>query len=122
MDERFEISLKNCAFFGYHGVLSEEQNMGQRFYVDVRVTMTKPTNIEDDALSASVDYGEIFKIVAHEVEQERYNLIETLAHMIGKKLCGRFDQIRSAIITVRKPSAPVNGLFECAEVVVETRN
>ena len=121
MDEIFEITLKNCAFYGYHGVLEAEKQLGQRFYVDVRVRLAKPKQIEADDLALSVDYGQIFDLAKAQVEQQRYNLIETLAHFIGKDVCQKFDHIDSAIVTVRKPAAPVKGQFDYAEVTVETR-
>lgn len=121
MDEIFEIRLKNCAFYAYHGLLDEEKELGQRFFVDVSVKMHKPKEIEDDILSASVDYGQIYQLVAHCVEKERFDLIETLAHVVGKRICAEFNKITSVIVTIRKPSAPVPGPLDYAEVVVETR-
>lgn len=121
MDEIFEIRLKNCAFFGYHGVLAAEKELGQRFFVDVHVRMDKPARIEADDLSVSVDYGQIFKLVKAQVEEQRYDLIETLAHFIGQDICREFAVIHSAIVTVRKPSAPIQGQLDFAEVTVETR-
>lgn len=121
MHEIFEIALKNCAFYGYHGVLEAEKQLGQRFYVDVRVRLVKPEKIETDDLAVSVDYGKIFDLVKAQVEAQRYDLIETLAHFIGKDVCQEFDCVYSAIVTVRKPAAPIKGQLDYAEVTVETR-
>ena len=34
-----KIFLKNLAFFGFHGVLQEEKNLGQKFFVDVELSL-----------------------------------------------------------------------------------
>lgn len=122
MGEIFEIGLKNCAFYGYHGVLAAEKELGQRFFVDIRVRMDKPAQIEADDLSHSVDYGQIFELVKAQVEGQRYDLIETLAHFISQDICREFHTITSAIVTVRKPAAPIQGQLDYAEVTVETRS
>ncbi|MCK9552880.1 dihydroneopterin aldolase, partial [Aquamicrobium sp.] len=53
----YVIRMKNCAFFATHGLLDEEEKLGQRFYVDavLHVEPTKP--LEADAMDATVDYG-----------------------------------------------------------------
>ena len=33
----YQIRMKNCAFFARHGVLDEEETLGQRFYVDAEL-------------------------------------------------------------------------------------
>ena len=35
----YVIRMKNCAFFARHGVLDEEEALGQRFYVDAELTV-----------------------------------------------------------------------------------
>ena len=35
----YTIRMKNCAFFARHGVLDEEEALGQRFYVDANLTV-----------------------------------------------------------------------------------
>ncbi|RUX35071.1 hypothetical protein EOA33_36345, partial [Mesorhizobium sp. M4A.F.Ca.ET.050.02.1.1] len=35
----YVIRMKNCAFFARHGVLDEEETLGQRFYVDAALTV-----------------------------------------------------------------------------------
>ena len=34
-----KIHLKNMAFYGYHGALAEENTLGQRFLVDLTLTL-----------------------------------------------------------------------------------
>ena len=42
----YVIRMKNCAFFARHGVLDEEEALGQRFYVDAELTVEPSRPLE----------------------------------------------------------------------------
>src|SRR5260221_427720 len=44
----YVIRLKNCAFFARHGVLDEEEALGQRFYVDAVLSVEPGRALVDD--------------------------------------------------------------------------
>jgi len=115
----YVIRLKNCAFFARHGVLDEEETLGQRFYVDAELLVDPGAALAEDSIDGTVDYGEAFILIEKIVTGERRLLIETLALQIGRALCERFPQIKRASITVRKPSAPVRGVLDYVEVTVD---
>lgn len=117
----YTITLKNCAFFARHGVLDQENTLGQRFFVDAAMEVEAGDALETDLVEQTVDYGLAFTLIERVVTGQQRKLIETLAFDIGKALCARFAQIRHVEITVRKPSAPVQGVLDHAEVRVEYR-
>ena len=112
------IRMTNCAFFARHGVLDEEETLGQRFYVDVVLTVDSLRALEEDSIEATVDYGVAFKVIEKIIVGERRFLIEALALEVAKALIARYPQIERAEITVRKPNAPVQGVLEHVEVTV----
>ncbi|MEO5322704.1 dihydroneopterin aldolase [Mesorhizobium sp. CC13] len=112
------IRMKNCAFFARHGVLDEEETLGQRFYVDAELTVDPDRPLDEDSMQSTVDYGIAFEVIEKIVTGQRRFLIEALAQEVGKALCDRFSQIRKAEITVRKPNAPVRGVLDHVEVTV----
>ncbi|WP_315920104.1 dihydroneopterin aldolase [Mesorhizobium sp. SP-1A] len=114
----YKIRMKNCAFFARHGVLDEEETLGQRFYVDAELTVEPLRALEDDAIAATVDYGVAFEVIEKIITGARRFLIESLALEVGKALAERFPQIVTAEITVRKPNAPVRGVLDHVEVTV----
>jgi len=114
----YSIRMKNCAFFARHGVLDEEETLGQRFYVDAELSVDPGRALEDDAIDGTVDYGIAFQVIEKIVTGERRFLIEALALEVAKALAVRFPQIRRAAITVRKPNAPVAGVLDYVEVAV----
>lgn len=117
----YTILLKNCAFFARHGYYEQEAFLGQRFFVDVELEVDGGDALETDSLGTTVDYGLAFAVVEEVVTGTRRRLIEALANDVAKALMGRFPSIRRARIAVRKPSAPIQGVLDYAEVRVELR-
>lgn len=117
----YTITMKNCAFFARHGVMDEEEVLGQRFFVDAELDVEPGGPLEADAIETTVDYGVAFKVIEKIITGRRRYLIEALALEVGKALCDTFPQIRRAHITVRKPNAPVAGVLDYVQVSVEYR-
>ncbi|MFN7101718.1 MAG: dihydroneopterin aldolase [Pseudorhizobium sp.] len=117
----YTITLKNCAFFARHGVLDQENVLGQRFFVDAVMEVDAGDALETDLVEQTVDYGVAFTVIERVVTGQQRKLIETLAFDIAKALCSQFSQIHHVEVIVRKPSAPVQGVLDYAEVRVEYR-
>jgi 7,8-dihydroneopterin aldolase/epimerase/oxygenase len=115
---RYTIRMQNCAFFARHGVLREEEVLGQRFYVDAVLTVDGGTALKEDEIEDTVDYGKAFQVIAKIITGERRYLIESLAMEVAVALRRTFPQIARAEITVRKPNAPVAGVLDHVEVTV----
>jgi len=117
----YTITLKNCAFFARHGVLEQENVLGQRFFVDAVLEVDGGDALLSDRVEETVHYGEAFLVIEQVVTGQQRKLIESLAMDVAKALCARFPQIREAEITLRKPSAPIPGVLDYAEVRVSHR-
>jgi dihydroneopterin aldolase len=115
----YTITLKNCAFYAKHGAFEQEASLGQRFFIDVVLDVDADEALESDDVASTVHYGLAYELVEKIVTGSRRNLIETLAKDIAKALCDWSPQIRRADITVRKPSVPIPGILDYAEVRVE---
>jgi len=114
----YTIRMVNCAFFARHGIMDEEERLGQRFYVDAELRVEPGRALEEDAIEDTVDYGVAFEVIEAIVTGKRRFLIEALALECAKALVERYPQIRSAAITIRKPNAPVPGVLDHAEVTI----
>lgn len=114
----YTIRLKNCAFFARHGLLEEENALGQRFYVDAVLKVQPNGPLEADSMEDTVDYGSAFEVIEKIVTGARRFLIEALALEVAKALVARFPLIVQAEVTVRKPNAPVRGVLDHVEVTV----
>lgn len=113
------ITLKGMAFYAYHGAMDEEEKLGQRFLIDVTLTLDLEAAGETDALSDTVNYADVYTIVRDIAVEHRYKLIEKLAGEINRALLGRFSQIESVTTTVHKPEVPIPGILAEAAVTLE---
>lgn len=107
-----KILLKNMGFYGYHGVFKEEASLGQKFFIDMELYLsTKEAGITDE-MDKSVNYGEVYNVIKEVVEQRRFNLLEALAENIGKEVLERFKLVDEVMVRVKKPEAPVPGIYD----------
>lgn len=112
------IHLQNMQFYGRHGVNPEEQILGQRFAVDVTLFVnTRPAALADD-LHQTVNYAQVYKVVKRIVEDECFQLIETLAETIATAIGRQFVPQRVQVC-VRKPHAPLKGVLDYVAVEIE---
>lgn len=116
-----KVIMHGLEFFGYHGVHEDEKLKGQRFIVDLDVfveTFNKAALF--DKLEYTIDYCELLKKIRVVMEDERYDLLETLAVRIANFLLedGLVKEIK---VRIKKPDAPAQGKFEYVGVEVVRR-
>lgn len=107
-----KIIMKNLAFFGYHGVLQEENVLGQKFFIDIELFVDLKKAGLSDKVEDTVHYGEVYEKVKNIVENKRFKLIEALAENIAETVLDNFPKVNEICIKIRKPEAPVNGIFD----------
>ena len=110
-----KIRLYNLELFGYHGVNDQEIKKGQKFEIDIELSVDTGEAIQTDDISIAVDYSKVYKQVVETFSSNRYNLIETLAANISESIMTNI-LVLSCKITIRKPNAPIDGKFDTVEV------
>jgi dihydroneopterin aldolase len=103
-----KIELKGLAFFARHGVLKEEAQLGQRFKVDVLLSLVDGLEFEEDTPEQTVNYVEVYAAVKEVFEGFRFNLIERAAEVIAAEILERFDKAVEVTVKVEKPAVPVD--------------
>lgn len=107
-----KILLNNMGFYGYHGVFNEEAKLGQKFFIDIELYLsTKEAGINDE-INKSVNYGDVYEVVKSIVEHKRFKLLEALAENISNEVLTKFDLIQEIMVRVKKPEAPVPGIYD----------
>ena len=112
------IRITNAAFYAYHGVASDEQNLGGKFEVDVEIHTDLSAAVQNDSLRKTVDYETIYASIQHIVTAKRYYLLETLANSIALGVLRQFPPIDEVKVRVRKPHPPVKGVVDYVEVEI----
>jgi dihydroneopterin aldolase len=113
------IRIKNAAFYAYHGAMKEEQHIGGKFEVDVDIYTDFSKAAENDDLSKTINYDEVYKFMNNIVHEKKYYLIESLATVIADEILKKFAGIEKIKVKVRKRSVPVGGVIDFVEAVVE---
>ena len=111
--------IRGMRFFGYHGVIPEENKLGQQFIVDVELTLDLEEAAAADDLAKTVNYADLHARVKRIVEGPPCRLIEALARRIATDLLATYTNINEALVRVTKPHPPFDIHFD--GVTVELR-
>ena len=112
------IRIKNASFYAYHGVASDEQNLGGKFEVDLEIRGDFSKAKKSDNLKDTINYESVYSFLRSSVTQKKYYLLEALAGTIAEGLMNKFPIIRSVSVTVRKWHPPVKGVVDYVEIQV----
>lgn len=112
------IYLKQMQFYGYHGVLPEENRIGQRFIVDLQVELDLQKAGQSDELGDSVNYAELYTLCKEIVEGKPLKLIEAVAESIASKVLMDYQKISSVTVKMIKPDPPIPGHYQSVAVEI----
>lgn len=113
------IRIDNLEVYAYHGVYDEEKEKGQYFYVNAELyTNTRKAGMNDD-LDASTNYGTVCDFIHNFMTKHTYGLIETVAEQLAQALLLEFKLVKSVLLEIRKPHAPIEKEFESVSVEIE---
>lgn len=113
-----KIYVNRMEFYGYHGVFPEENRLGQRFSVDLTVSLDLKKAGETDELVYSVNYGELFQLCKEIVEGKPKRLVEAVAEKIAGSVLQEFPAIDEVTVKVIKPDPPIPGHYKSVAVEI----
>ena len=111
------IELEGMEFKAYHGVLEQEKVRGNEFVVDFRGELDLSAAAESDNLNDTLNYAEIYDIVAYEMSIPS-ELLENVAGRIVKEIEKKFPQLVSFSVRVSKRKPPVDGVTQWSRVTL----
>jgi len=104
------------AFYGYHGHHPSENEQGQRFLVDLTLTMDIAAAAASDRLSDTINYAKAHDVCRQIMERDRVKLLETLCARVIDALFEEFARVARVEVTIKKPSAPIPGVLDYVAV------
>ncbi|MBE5925309.1 MAG: 2-amino-4-hydroxy-6-hydroxymethyldihydropteridine diphosphokinase [Lachnospiraceae bacterium] len=116
-----KIYIENLELFGHHGVLEQEQVLGQKFIVCATLFLDTRKAGKTDYLKESLDYSEVCRKIKEIVERQRFLLIERVAETIAETLLLTYEQLFEVEITVKKPWAPVLEHLDTVSVTIKRK-
>lgn len=112
-----KILLQNMMFYAFHGVYEYERKQGQRFYMDLELTVNAGEAGKTDDLNDAVDYTIVYQKTKEIVESHRYRLLEALAANIANEVLG-FAGVDSVTLRIRKPAVPLQGQIDYVQLEI----
>jgi dihydroneopterin aldolase/2-amino-4-hydroxy-6-hydroxymethyldihydropteridine diphosphokinase len=119
MDYIDKINIKNLEVFARHGVLPEENSVGQKFLISASLYMDLRAAGKSDDLAKTLNYAEICLTIKVFVENNTFNLIETVAERLAEMLLIDNPPLQKVWLEVKKPWAPISIPCETVSVEIE---
>ena len=95
--------LEDMVFYGTHGTLPAERELGQPFVVDIELHLDlQPAGLSDD-LAQTVDYSEVHRRANSIVEGPPVNLSEAVAERIAAAILEDHPLVEAVRVKVAKP-------------------
>lgn len=110
------IKITDLEIFANHGVLKEENVLGQKFILSIELDI--PTTGRDK-LEDTIDYGAVCAFAEEFLQRKTYDLIETAAAKLAKRLMLKFPKAARVSVELKKPWAPVKMHVGCVSAKAE---
>lgn len=116
-----QIQIKRLEVFANHGVLEEENKLGQKFLVSVTMGVDVHIPGQSDELADSVNYAQVSEMICREVQGHTFRLIERLAEHLAECILLGFPLVQSVDLEIEKPWAPVRVPLETVSVTIHRK-
>ncbi|MFA6570540.1 MAG: dihydroneopterin aldolase [Bacteroidota bacterium] len=116
-----KLSIKSAQFYGYHGVKQEEQSIGGKYEVDLDLYYDATEAIINDDVNYALNYEEAYYCIEEIINNDSYNLVETIANEILNLAMEKFANLQKADVRVRKMNVPIRrvvGYIEAEQSIV----
>ncbi len=101
------IRIRDLVVFANHGVLKEENVLGQKFLFSIEMETDMMQACLTDDLTESVNYAEVSALVTKYAQSHTFALLEHLAERVARLLLMEFPLILCVKVEIKKPWAPV---------------
>lgn len=102
------IYVRNLEIYAFHGVMPQENVVGNKFLVNIQLDCDLAEAMENDDIETSISYAEVIEIVKREMAITSKTL-ENVVYRIKNALIGSFPGILSGNVSVSKVTPPIPG-------------
>jgi dihydroneopterin aldolase/2-amino-4-hydroxy-6-hydroxymethyldihydropteridine diphosphokinase len=113
------VNIKNLEIFARHGVMPEENVLGQKFIVSAALFLDLRKAGKSGDLTKSLDYGALCHDIKSYVEGNTFALIEAVAENLAERLLVDNPALQRVWLEIKKPWAPVALHLETVSVEIE---
>lgn len=115
------IFLKNVRFHAYHGVLEQEQAVGNDYVVNLTVSYDFTCAMRTDELSGTINYAELYELVKEEMMKPS-KLLEHVVGRIGDRIFSEYPSVTEIQLAINKLNPPFGADCDGAGVEVILTN
>ncbi|WP_088840778.1 dihydroneopterin aldolase [Listeria sp. ILCC797] len=113
-----KIYLNELNFYGYHGVLPQENQLGQVFQVSLVLHLSTKEAGQTDSVEDTVSYADVYETVKEITEAREFKLIEALAETIATEVLRDYAKLEAVTVKVIKPNPPIPGHYHSVAVEI----
>ncbi|MBE6211363.1 MAG: dihydroneopterin aldolase [Rikenellaceae bacterium] len=114
----YEIRLSEMEFHAYHGCYDLEQQVGNRFCVELSLMTELGEVAAEDCVEKAVNYLDVYQAVARQM-QIKQRTIERVAMNIITAIKTEFPAVSGVRCTVSKLAPPLGGKIGKVSVTLE---
>ena len=111
------IQIESMEFYAFHGHFKEEQIVGNKFLVDLKIEADCSKAAESDDLNDAVNYQIAYNLVKEEMAKKSH-LLENIAQRILDSLYNNLSGIEKATVKVQKMNPPMGGKMKSVSVTL----
>ena len=115
---RYEIRLSDMEFHAYHGCYDLEQQVGNRFCVELTLTTELGEVAAEDNVEKAVNYLDVYESVERQMRIKQ-RTIERVAMNIITAIRAEFPAVCGVRCTVAKMAPPLGGKVGRVSVTLE---
>jgi dihydroneopterin aldolase len=105
------IFVSGLLVHAHHGVMEHESKVGQRFILDLELSIDLSEAARSDKLADTVSYSAIVETATRAFTARSHRLVESAAGAVADAVLSTFARVSSVRVTVHKPHAPVAAIF-----------
>lgn len=113
---QYKIIIQGLRIYAYHGVMEQERKVGAYFTIDLEVETDFTSALQNDDLSGTISYADLFKTVKREMSQPS-SLLEHVAGRIAKAILTDYPASLSVRLRLLKENPPMGA--DCQGAGVE---
>lgn len=102
-----KIIIKDLEIYCNHGVLKEENILGQKFLVSAELNLDTRKSGISDSLEISINYDSVCRFINDFMKSHTYKLIEAVAEHLALALFAHYELLDGISIEIKKPWAPI---------------
>ena len=112
------IAINDMRFYAHHGCFEQERAIGTNFRVDLVFQTDTALAEKTDWIGDTVSYLDVYQVVKAQMAIPS-NLLEHVAHRIGRAVLDDFPAVQSVKVKVYKLNPPLGGQMDSVSVEIE---